>query len=56
MRIITDISNKTYRFTGCKKFKTLRIKLMSRSELKFFIDTFFGTKKAKSKIGLIIKN
>ena len=42
IRIPNDIQNKTYRFTGYREIKTLLIKVQSRSELKFFIDTFFG--------------
>ena len=38
--ITNIISNKTYRSIEYKKIKTIRMKVMSRSKLKFFIDTF----------------
>ena len=46
IRIPNDIQNKTYRFTGYREIKTLLIKVLNRSELKFFIDTFLVKIKA----------
>ena len=37
--LLNDISNKTYRSTECKEVKKLWSKVMSSSELKFFINT-----------------
>ena len=41
VRITNDISNKTYKSAGYREIKTLQIKMMSKSELKLFIDTIF---------------
>ena len=41
-RIMDDISNGFHRSTGYREIKTFLIKVMSRSELKFFINTFLS--------------